>query len=77
MSSWAQEELRETAKEAAELRRGAELGDLPTEPGRSGVFAWLHDGPRSGQRATLAYNKAASSLRCVCMSCVDDERWRG
>lgn len=60
----AQEEvLREHAREAAEARRGAELGDLPTEPGRPGVFAWLHNGPSSGQRAVLAYNKAASPLR--------------
>lgn len=59
-----QEVLREHAREAAEARRGAELGDLPTEPGRPGVFAWLHNGPSSGQRAVLAYNKAASPLRC-------------
>ena len=58
-----QEEFMAQAKEAAEERRGTELGDLPTEPGRHGVFAWLHNGPRTRQRATLAYNKACGNLR--------------
>ena len=58
-----QEVMLEHAREAAEARRQAELGKLPTEPVREWVFAWLHDGPHSGRRAVLAYNKSSSGLR--------------
>ena len=59
--------LQATASTAAEAsaraRRGPELGELPTEPSRHGVFAWLENGPRRGALCHLAYNKNAGELR--------------
>ncbi|KAK9804683.1 hypothetical protein WJX73_010729 [Symbiochloris irregularis] len=56
-------DMLEHAQQAAEERRSLDLGNLQTEPSRNNVFAWLHGGPHSGRKATLAYNKASGSLR--------------
>ena len=54
--------LKEATAIVAE-RRGPEIAALRTEQGRQGVFAWAGGGPRAGQRAVLAYNKAHGPLR--------------
>ena len=65
------------AEASAQARRGPELGELPTEPSRHGVFAWLAEGPRRGAVCHLAYNKNASEIRwavglvaALCGECV-------
>ena len=59
--------LKEATAIVAE-RRGPEIAALRTEQGRQGVFAWAGGGPRAGQRAVLAYNKAHGPLRWACFT---------
>ena len=71
------------AEASAQARRGPELGELPTEPSRHGVFAWLEDGPRRGAVCHLAYNKNASEIRwaasliaALCLNSAGCLAWR-